>query len=281
VFGHKPSFGVIPTLGYLDAPDGGATESDVNTFGPIARSVDDLRLLLDVLAVPSPDDRVAWTLHLPEPTVPSLDRLRVGVWFDDDALEIDASMAEVLHSAVDRFEGAGASVDRSRRPNVDVADSWKLAARLIGAAVSVSDTEAIGLTHQDWLRMHRRRVALRAAWAECFRHVDVMLCPVTLVPAFEHLQSGAWYDRTLTINGRIRPYLELEGWPALVGGAYLPSTATPVGRTVAGLPVGVQVVAPYLHDLTALKVSGWLADVTGGYVPPPNACPATERGATR
>ncbi|HAP78365.1 MAG TPA: hypothetical protein DCR14_20070, partial [Acidimicrobiaceae bacterium] len=49
VFGHKPSFGVIPTLGYLDEPNGGATESDVNTFGPIARSAADLRLLFDLL----------------------------------------------------------------------------------------------------------------------------------------------------------------------------------------------------------------------------------------
>ena len=38
VFGHKPSYGIIPTLGYLDEPNGGTTEGDVNTFGPMARS---------------------------------------------------------------------------------------------------------------------------------------------------------------------------------------------------------------------------------------------------
>ena len=42
------------------------------------------------------------------------------------------------------------------------------------------------------------------------------------------------------------PTAHLEAWPALIGSAYLPSTSTPVGRTAAGLPVGVQVVAPYL-----------------------------------
>ena len=45
VYGHKPSFGVVPTLGYLDEPHGGLTESDVNVFGPIARSAGDLQLL--------------------------------------------------------------------------------------------------------------------------------------------------------------------------------------------------------------------------------------------
>jgi amidase len=278
VFGHKPSFGIIPTLGYLDEPNGGSTESDVNTFGPIARSVDDLRLLLGVLAGPSPSDAAAWSLDLPTDDL-TLDRLRVGVWFEEPALEIDREMAAVLHAAVDALEAAGAMVDRGRRPNVDVAESWKLGARLIGAAVSLHADDPAELTHQEWLWMHRRREGLRAAWAECFQHVDVMLCPVTLVPAFEHLQTGAWYDRTLTVNGRVRRYVELEGWPALVGGAYLPSTSTPIGRTAAGLPVGVQVIAPYLHDIRALKVAGWLTDISVGYSSPPIARSAITGGA--
>jgi amidase len=101
-----------------------------------------------------------------------------------------------------------------------------------------------------------------------------------LVPAFEHLQTGAWYDRTLTINGRVRRYVELEGWPALVGATFLPSTSTPVGLTAAGLPVGMQVVAPYLHDIRALKVAGWLTDISVGYSPPPIARSAITGGAS-
>ena len=180
-------------------------------------------------------------------------------------------MGVVLHSAADALEAAGATVDRSRRPNIDVGDSWRLGARLIGAAVSLHAEDPAPLRHQEWLWMHRRREVLRAAWAECFEHVDVVLCPVTLVPAFPHLQERSWFDRTIDINGSTRRYVELEGWPALVGGAYLPSTSTPVGRTPAGLPVGVQVVAPSLHDRRALKVAGWLADITNGYSPPPIA----------
>ena len=42
-----------------------------------------------------------------------------------------------------------------------------------------------------------------------------------------------------------------------------------VGRTGAGLPVGVQVVAPYLHDREAISIAGLLADVAGGYDVPP------------
>ena len=70
-----------------------------------------------------------------------------------------------------------------------------------------------------------------------------------------------------------RHYSSLIGWSALIGSAYLPVTAAPIGRTANGLPIGVQIVAPYLHDRTALAFARCLADVLGGYEPPPLAEP--------
>ena len=42
----------------------------------------------------------------------------------------------------------------------------------------------------------------------------------------------------------------------------------PVGRTVGEPPVGIQVVAPYLHDREAIAIAGLVGDITGGYVSP-------------
>jgi amidase len=42
-----------------------------------------------------------------------------------------------------------------------------------------------------------------------------------------------------------------------------------VGLTRAGLPVGLQIIGPYLEDATPIDVAGKLADVLGGYRPPP------------
>ncbi|MBI4883512.1 MAG: amidase [Actinobacteria bacterium] len=276
VFGHKPSFGLIPTLGYLDEPaawngSGGDVESDVNTFGPIARGIDDLELLIDVLARPTPDRSAGWQLRLPPAPFESLNGLRVGAWIDEPALEIDGEMTTILNGVVDDLESAGAFVDRQTRPALDVEAAWRLGARLIGEAVNVSAAgdQPGALTHRGWMLLHRERARLRRAWAEFFEGVDVLLCPVTLVPAFAHQQAGNWADRRMTINGKDRPYLELEGWPALIGAAYLPGTVVPVGFTAAGLPIGMQVVAPYLHDRSALKAAALIADTRGGYVPPP------------
>ena len=267
VFGHKPSWGLIPTFGYIDDPrsnDGiGGVESDINVFGPIARGVDDLALLVDVVARP---------IAKPLPaTLTSLAGLRVAAWIDEPALVIDSEMATMLHSTVDDLAAAGALVERGARPAIDVDAAWKMGARLIGEATTVHSADELpgALSHRRWLLMDRERNRLRLVWAQFFESFDVLVCPVTLLPAFEHHQSGTWATRRVTVNGADRAYLELEGWPALIGSAYLPSTVVPIGFTVAGLPIGIQIVSPYLHDRTSLKVAALTADICGGYLPPP------------
>ncbi len=270
VFGHKPSFGVIPTLGYLDEPNGGGVESDVNVFGPIARSAEDLRLILDVTAGPTPDKSVAWRLDLPECLAADLSGLRIGVWFDEPTLPQDPEMMTVLHALLPKLVHAGALVDIDTRPAIDLAASWTSGMQIIGAAAGVSDNDQ-GTTHTDWLFADRNRARTRAAWAEYFRHVDVLLCPVSITPAIPHNQEGTLGSRWMKVGDLDVRYALLGAWAALIGSVYLPSTSVPVGHTPAGLPVGIQVVAPYLHDRTAITVGGLIADVADGYRVPPCA----------
>jgi amidase len=91
------------------------------------------------------------------------------------------------------------------------------------------------------------------------------------MPAFPHDHHGTIGDRSVVINGRSRHQIDALTWTGLVGTVYLPSTVVPVGLTSVGLPVGVQVVGPYLEDRTSLFVGARLAELTGGYVPPPIA----------
>ena len=267
VFGHKPSWGLIPTFGYLDEPracdDYRGVESDINVFGPIARGIDDLALLVDLLARPIAE---------PAPlTITSLAGLRVAAWIDEPALVIDNEMSAMLHTTADQFEAAGAHVERGARPAIDVDAAWKMGARLIGEATAVhaSDDLPGALSHRKWLLMHRERARLQLVWAKFFESFDVLVCPVTLLPAIEHHQDGNWGTRRIAVNGAERWYLELEGWPALIGSVYLPSTVVPIGQTKAGLPIGMQIVAPYMRDRTCLKVASLTTDTCGGYIPPP------------
>ena len=89
VFGLKPSFGAVPQRGYLDQVGGGSTDADINVFGPIARSAEDLELLLGVLAGPEPERALAWRLALPPARHADLSSYRIGVWLEEAACPID------------------------------------------------------------------------------------------------------------------------------------------------------------------------------------------------
>jgi amidase len=49
----------------------------------------------------------------------------------------------------------------------------------------------------------------------------------------------------------------------------LPATVAPIGRTAQGLPVGIQIMGPFLEDATPISIAGLLADLLGGFEPPP------------
>ena len=90
------------------------------------------------------------------------------------------------------------------------------------------------------------------------------------VPAIVHDHSEPIGQRTLVVNGVNRPYWTvLVPWATLIGTAYLPSTAAPVGTTATGLPVGVQIVGPYLGDRTTIDFARRLVEVVGGFKRPP------------
>lgn len=273
VCGHKPSFGLVSQRGYLDSPVGGAIDADINVFGPIARSVDDLSLLLDVLAGPKPEAATAWSVSLPPPRHESLSDYRVGLWLDDPVCAVESSAVELLSAAASVLASAGAKVSDARPP-LDLAEVSEMFNALLLPAISVSFEgemgEALGGSHRTWLEMHRRRNVLRRVWADWFREYDVLLCPVMPMLPFPHDQETTIAERWVIINGKSRPQAECLAWTGLIGLPYLPSTVVPVGR-VDGLPVGVQVVGPYLEDRTPLFVAGRLAEALGGYEPPPAA----------
>jgi amidase len=131
--------------------------------------------------------------------------------------------------------------------------------------------------HREWLAANESRQQLRARWAEFFRDYDVLLCPVAVTAAIPHDHSEPFLARAIQVNGQTRSYADLLGWAGIIGMALLPSTVAPIGCTASGLPVGVQIVGPYLEDRTPLDFARRLAEVTGGFkIPPGYASAATE-----
>jgi amidase len=271
VFGLKPSYGVIPQRGYLDHVGGGTTDVDINVFGPLARSAADLTLLLDVLAGADPQRSAAWRIELPPPHGVTLSDFRIGFWFDDPAVVLERDYAELLQTTVAGLASVGARIEPAH-PDVELAAQVELFNAQLWAALSPclpeDLAEQLAGSHLQGLRRDAQRAHYRERWAAWFAHYDILLCPVMPTTAFPHNQEGTFDSRTLTVNGQQRPYPDTISWTGLIGLVDLPSVVVPIGRTPAGLPVGLQVVAPFLHDRSAIHVAGLIAELTGGYQPP-------------
>jgi len=296
VCGHKPTWGIVPQRGHMPPAPGTLADTDLNVVGPIARSVDDLELTLDVVAGAHGHQAAGWRLDLPEARATALRDLRLAAWLDDPTYPPESEIRRVLGQAVDTLRGAGARI-ADTHPAVELPEVVRtyqqlLYPILLGTMAQESFDGFVALAsqlpgeddgglarsvrfatlrHRDWLFAHERREKMRATMADFFRDVDALLMPVTIVPAIPHDHSEPFTDRVIRADGGERPYTDLFGWIALTTLAYLPATVVPVGRTRDGLPIGVQIVGPYLEDRTTLAVGRCVSEVLGGFAPPPAA----------
>ncbi len=297
VYGHKPSYGIVPMRGHIPPPPGSLSVPDLAVAGPIARSAADLGLLLEVLAGGSVGAGCSPKLALAEARARRLEDFRIAVWLDDPAFPIDGQVAGPLRRMVEALRKAGAKVNEAARPATGLEENFDDYLRLLWPVTTAHLTEKAfarvqdagrsgapdgmhaklarysAASHREWLQVNERRERARATWQAFFREFDVLLCPASPVCAFAHDHSDDLMARTVTVNGSPRWYWEQLAWISLATLAYLPATVAPVGRSTTGLPVGVQIIGPWLEDRTCIAFAKALADVVGGYQPPPDfAC---------
>jgi len=293
LFGHKPTWGIVAGRGHIPGPPGTLAETDLGVFGPLGRAAQDLGMVLDVLVGPSPEDARAWRIELPPPRRDALGAYRMAVWLDEPGAHVDGDVRRVLGGAIDALRRAGATV-ADRRPAVDFGELVSAYHQMLYPIVlagmpdsgfenlvrmadsfAPDDTspfarsaKAATIRHRDWLRLHEQRKHVQARFAELFDEVDVLLTPIVPTAAIPHDHSEPFPARTITVDGAAIPYMELFTWIAPATFAHLPATAAPVGRTAGGLPVGLQIVGPYLEDRTTIDVARRITEVVGGFEPP-------------
>jgi amidase len=137
-------------------------------------------------------------------------------------------------------------------------------------SLAAERTRGMVMSHRDWLAARAARVRLQQQWSALFREWDVVLCPATPTPAFPHDHSSPFEARQIDIDGKAYPYRDAYlVWAGLATMPGLPATAAPIDRSETGLPIGVQIVGPYLEDRTTITFAELLEREFGGFVPPP------------
>ncbi len=294
VVGHKPSYGIVSGRGQIPGPPGTLTQADIAVVGPMARTVDDCSLALELMVAPDPWMEKAWTVSLPPPRTQEPSSLRVAVWATDDYCAVDPEIEQAIRRVAGDLESAGARVDHEARPDgFDFAKADRTFDQLLGAALSggwpaaeleemaarEAQGEVVGgelgiagatLRHRGWLSANERRLQMRARWADFFRNWDVLLAPISPTVAIPHDHSHPMSDRTIMVAGEQRPYTSQMQWMGLFGVVWLPATAVPIGLHSDGLPMALQVVGPYLEDNTCLAAASLIEGLDGcGFQRPP------------
>jgi amidase len=276
VYGHKPTLGVIPTRGHQ--PPGVPQvpqDPDLAVVGPMARSAEDLALALDVLAGPDVLTAPGWRLELPPPRATSLRGLRVALWPDDPVAPVDRVVVDRVARLGERLAALGAKVSDSARPaGLTGKASHDTYMPILLGIVGGPTSE---LRYFEWMGLNGRRGYFRTLWQQFFRDWDVLVCPITVTPAFVQDQRPM-AERTITVNGAERPYLEQIFWAGLATLSYLPSTVfptgptadgLPIGPTADGLPIGLQAIGAEFHDRTTIEFARLVAQELGGFQAPP------------
>ncbi len=294
----KPSLGVVPGRGHT--PPGVPPlprENDLAVVGPMARSIADVERLFDVIA--GPDELttgVGYRLALRPPRQQALKSFRVLLLDQHPLVPTSSPVRLALERLAGNLERAGVKVERSHRLLPDLADiariymrllmsftagTWpsELYERLRGIAATLPPDDrslaaerarGIALSHRDWVLADVARSRQQQQWRALFAEVDVVLCPTMPVTAFAHDPSEPQEARRLEIDGKPFPYIDVGlVWAAPATSAGLPAAVLPIDRNDSTLPIGVQIIGPYLEDRTVLAFAGMLEREFGGFVAPP------------
>jgi amidase len=283
----KPTWGVLPMRGHVPPPPGIEAEVDLGVGGPMARNVDDLKLLWSVLS------------GTPEAEQRPVKGARIAVWDEDVLLPLGRDARDALSRAADALSRRGAKIERIKAP-VDTRELlvnylWLLFS-ILGAGFPEhvlneiaktrdADLKDFAASRDPWspalnrlattarasevLEAQRARQALKDRMADFFRHTDAILMPIAPVTAFRHDHSEPFGARRLDMDGQTIPYVTMLGWIALATVLHLPSIAVPAGRSKDNMPVGVQIVGPMNGEARLFDFADAVEEQLGGFKPPP------------
>jgi amidase len=293
VYGHKPTFGVVPVSGH--AMDPLAPPQDINVVGPLARTVEDLALAMDlIVGVDGPAAR-ATSIALPPPSFTRIDGARVAVITGDGDFPVDAATAGTARRVAEVLRDAGARVTVDPPLPLPSRQYYRLYVALLRAATSTRRSEEEiaallpqaralapdddgyealmlrGLTqsHRAWQSRRAERVALRAAWERWFADCDAVIAPISPTASFPHMQDVPKPAQKLLVDGVSRPNADTYFWLGIASAPGLPATAIPAGASAEGLPIGLQIIGRAYGDRTTLAIAAFLERAHRGFAPPP------------
>ncbi len=276
----KPTPGRFPSRGHLPGCVG--PFSILGAIGPMARTIDDILLLFNVLGGQDPVDPVSPPIPQRQISLADARRLRIGYFEDDGVVPVTPETRQAVLDAVRVLQKQGFDVHPFRPKGLEQARKlwWTFFVRcgaMFFAPTIRGHEEQLSPIFEEFLQIAHAEPPLTAeellnAWAECdvirgklleqMQDYPVLLCPVCSIPAFRH------GERKWKVDGQEVEYFDVMRYTQWFNVLAAPAVVAPVGRSPEGLPIGVQIAARPFEDETALAVAA-VIDREFGFVAPP------------
>ncbi len=284
ICGLKPTPGRVPATGHF--PESLGPFAPLGVVGPMARTIEDVRLMFEAMAGADWGDTSAAPVPLRRVSDDEVRKLRIGCFEDDGCVPVTAETRAAVRAAAGALRQQGFEVvpfrpdvlPQARRP------WWVMFGRcgemVLGPLVAgrESDQHALikellaligaepPLTAGDLLNAWLERDVLRLRLLAQMREYPVLLCPVCAIPAFRHRERRWEVDgQTVEYLGRERDIFSYTEYFNVLGN---PGAVVPVGRSHEGLPIGVQVVGRPWEEEETLAVAAAIERAFGFQGPP-------------
>jgi Asp-tRNA(Asn)/Glu-tRNA(Gln) amidotransferase A subunit family amidase len=249
----------------------------------MARSVEDLEIMLRVTAGRDPGDALSVPFALDPPSREDLARVKIGWYEDDGIVPVTPETRETVRKAA-QLLGEQGFVTAPYRPHgmESAREHWWMLFGVTGATLIqplvkgrerdvhpiVQDLlappdDVVTATFDQLLNTWVTRDLLLTKLLAQMEEYRVLLCPVASVPAFAHGERSWMIDGQKVTYPKAFVYCQIFN---LLGN---PAVVVPVGRSREGLPIGVQIVGRPYEEMLILAVARKLEEALGEWQAPP------------
>lgn len=265
----KPSKGRIPTTGHI--PPYGGTFTEFNHIGPMARTIEDIEILLHLLQGPDNLDGLCSEVPLPDSETINIKELKVGYYINDGVAQVPEDISNLIQEIILKFKADGVHVQMIKPDEVEFGGEILVEHFTNDGSLQLSEfmldfeLKDIGEELKGWMeatnnaslegmrQANKRKASLINKAAAVWSQVDIILAPVAPVIAFKHGQSVGAMDSSM-----MQAY-NILGWPV---------ATLPIGKNKEQMPVGIQVIGRLWNDHEVLALAKHIEKLTGGYIKP-------------
>jgi aspartyl-tRNA(Asn)/glutamyl-tRNA(Gln) amidotransferase subunit A len=278
--GLKPTYGAVSRYGLI------AFGSSLDQIGPIAKSVEDAKIVFDAIKGKDLFDSTSVELEILNSEF-QISNLRIGVPKEYFVKGINPTVEKIIRNSIKKAEKLGAKIVEISLPSLEFAlacyyiiapaEASANLARFDGIKYGLSENEkklldvylksrghgfgpevkrrimigtyALSSGYYDayYKKAQEVRALIKQDFAKAFEKVDLLFCPVSPVPA---IKIG---EKT---NDPLSMYL-MDIYTVSVNLAGLPALSMPAGK-VGNLPVGLQIIGNHFQENKILSVASQL-----------------------